>query len=372
MEYVAGGSLEDQVQRDGALSWQDAWRYAADVADGLKVVHAKGLVHRDIKPANLLWDADRDEVLLTDFGLAARLGWSNRPAGTPLFMAPESFAGAVTPPTDVYSLSATLFWLVTRQPPFLPVGSTSDEIVVELPRLIEQGLPTPEPRCAGLPEALEQLIRAGLAADPQQRPPLSTFAERLRGSLNHLLTDSLMILPVDTAPAASAGRQLRVSRATAHGYQPVAAEAPLPSPTRNMKKVPPAPPRMYLRTGDRVRIEVTADRDAFVTVFNVGPTGDFNLLYPEGPRPPAPQPDVRAGNVLTILDVEMAPPKGRERLAAIWSGRPLPLSEADLRRLAEGAAASQATRNMRRVQQALQTLASDERHTAVLELDHQE
>ena len=48
-----------------------------------------------------------------------------------------------------------------------------------------------------------------------------------------------------------------------------------------MKKVPPSPDQVRLRTGDRVRVEVSANRPGFLTVFNVGPTGNLNLLYPD-------------------------------------------------------------------------------------------
>src|SRR5438105_4976864 len=83
----------------------------ADAADGLLLVHGKGVIHRDIKPANVLLDQDSDEALLTDFGIAARLVERGSAAGTPRFMAPEAFAGDVSPALDVYGLAASLFWL---------------------------------------------------------------------------------------------------------------------------------------------------------------------------------------------------------------------------------------------------------------------
>jgi len=73
LQYVAGGSLAERLERDGPLGWQHAARFIADVGEGLLEVHARGIVHRDIKPANILWHPEKDEALLTDFGVAALL-----------------------------------------------------------------------------------------------------------------------------------------------------------------------------------------------------------------------------------------------------------------------------------------------------------
>src|SRR5262249_41951578 len=152
--------------------------------------------------------------------------------------------------------------------------------------------PDPEPLFAGVPERLERIIRSGLAAAPENRPELRTFVADLRGSLNRLLADSLLL------PALAAGRagpvEMRLTVARWEGgttFVPVAETHPHPrGMTRDLTGVPPPPARASLRTGDRVRIEVMADRDGFVTVFNVGPTGHLNLLYPEQAPAVAPPP----------------------------------------------------------------------------------
>ena len=79
-------------------------------------------------------------------------------------MAPEAFDGQVSPSLDVYSLAATFFHLVTGSAPFPGVA------VAGLKEQIRRGLPDPDPRCEGLPEPLERIIRAGLAADPDGGP----------------------------------------------------------------------------------------------------------------------------------------------------------------------------------------------------------
>ena len=127
MQYVSGGSLADLLKSEGPLDWQRAARYVADVGEGLLEVHARGIVHRDVKPANILWDPRRDEALLTDFGVAARLADPATVAGSIPYMAPEAFDGRVSPSLDVYSLAATFFHLVTGSAPFPGVADRRPE-----------------------------------------------------------------------------------------------------------------------------------------------------------------------------------------------------------------------------------------------------
>jgi serine/threonine-protein kinase len=380
LQYVPGGSLADRVQRDGPLPWHLAARYVADAADGLAEVHARGILHRDIKPANLLWDSETDEALLTDFGVAAYPSPSGvgAVAGTPAFMPPEAFRGQATAALDVYGLAATLFCLITGEAPFT-AARTGD-----LVRQVERGLPDPEPRCSGLPAAVEAVIRRGLAADPEWRPGLAEFRTALRAALNQLLADTLVNPPVPPQDHGSApprvdlqiiiSRQVRspVAPAGARVFVPVAASRPTPERfLRDLKRVPPAPPQVELRTGDVVRVEVVANRTGFVTVFNVGPTGNLNLLYPPTPNPqPLP-----AGETLHIVDVELTPPAGRERVFTLWSRAPLPLRLDELLRLAEGghvpgSGPYRATRDMVRVQRAVGRLAAEDWHAVVLQLNH--
>jgi hypothetical protein len=150
--------------------------------------------------------------------------------------------------------------------------------------------------------------------------------------------------------------------------------------TRDMRKVPPLPERVRVRTGDRVRIEVVADHPGHFTVFNVGPTGNLNLLYPHALSPDeiAGAPIMPANRPLHVLDVEMTPPAGCERLCAVWSRVPLLLDLGQLNNLVEKSGARRAasrpyvaTRDMKRVQQEIQQLRPGDWHAVVLELDHE-
>ena len=250
---------------------------------------------------------------------------------------------------------------------------------------------------------MERIVRAGLAAEPERRPDLSTFVATLRGTLNQLLVDVLTMTRSSTeaettevatgsAPrhpaqpatqpeppsVASVAMHLIVSRQVGSDtFIPVAATRRRiePAVTRDMKKVPPPPTLVRLQTGDRIRIEAVADRPGHFTVFNVGPTGNLNLLYPGESSPGGGL--VAANRPLHVLDVEMTPPAGRERLFAVWTRQPLPLGLDQLHSLVERRAVESlasrpylATRDMKRVQQSVLQLRPDDWHAVVLELDH--
>jgi serine/threonine-protein kinase len=370
LQYVPGGSLADRVQQEGPLPWALAALYVADVAEGLLELHARGIVHRDVKPANILWDPEADEAVLTDLGVSVRLAEGGPVGGTPFYMPPEAFDGKVSPAQDVYALAASLFWLVTGSVPF--PGRTRDEIVAQARR----GLPQPEARCAGLPAALERLLRAALDADPDRRAPLAEFSTALRGDLNRLLADSLLAPPQE-APASPSPVRLAVYRQTdRHTLVPVAAtHPPRERFLRDLRRVPREPARVTVQTGERLRIEAEVDRPGFLTVFNVGPTGNLNVLFPEVSGGVLQPVLVTAAGPQHILDVQLTPPAGRERLFAVWTREPLPLRLEELLSLADcgtlpGSGPYRATRDMMRVQESVQRLGPEDRQASVLELDH--
>jgi len=275
----------------------------------------------------------------------------------------------VSPKLDVYSLAATLFHLVAGEPPF------SARTPTEVCEQAQRGLPPVDPRCRDLPGALEQVLRTGLSADSARRPSLKEFVSSLRGRLNQSLADSLV--PVEIVGDKPVELRLAVSKEVGPGrYAPVAAShPPVEGLVRNMKKVPRQPEQVRLRTGDRVRVEVIADRTGYVTVFNVGPTGDLNLLLPDDPPTSSTPPTIRANEPLHVLDVEMEPPVGRERLFALWTSRPLALEREQLQAVAArgevpASEQYQATRNMAKMKKAVQQLRPEEGQVLVLEVEH--
>jgi len=125
MGYVDGQSLADRV-RNGPLPPKEAAELTKKIAEAIAFAHIRNVIHRDLKPANVLLDKN-GEPKVTDFGLARKTdtdsGMTRTGAvmGTPSYMPPEQAAGKtseVGPLSDVYSLGAILYCLLTGRPPF--------------------------------------------------------------------------------------------------------------------------------------------------------------------------------------------------------------------------------------------------------------
>ena len=125
MGYVEGQSLADRV-RNGPLPPKEAAELTKKIAEAIAFAHSRNVIHRDLKPANVLLDQN-GEPKVTDFGLARKTdndsGMTRTGAvmGTPSYMPPEQAAGKtseVGPLSDVYSLGAILYCLLTGRPPF--------------------------------------------------------------------------------------------------------------------------------------------------------------------------------------------------------------------------------------------------------------
>jgi serine/threonine protein kinase len=126
LEYLAGPTLAERVRSRQPLPPREAAALAAQVADALAAAHAAGLLHRDVKPGNVLLDAATGRAKLVDFGLArvaeqaSGLTREGHLAGTPAYMSPEQVRRpeAVDARADIYGLGATLYELLTGEPPF--------------------------------------------------------------------------------------------------------------------------------------------------------------------------------------------------------------------------------------------------------------
>jgi uncharacterized protein (TIGR03067 family) len=124
MQFVDGISLEEKLNRRGALGLREILRIGSQIACGLAAAHKQGLVHRDIKPANILLENGVERVKITDFGLArlsddASVSQSGTVAGTPMFMSPEQATGeSVDHRSDLFSLGSVLYLMAAGRPPF--------------------------------------------------------------------------------------------------------------------------------------------------------------------------------------------------------------------------------------------------------------
>jgi serine/threonine protein kinase len=169
MEYVDGALLADIVGQFGSFPIQRACTYARQTALGLEHLRVAGLVHRDIKPSNLIVDRS-GTVKILDLGLALVLNSADvltlHILGTPDYLAPEQSRNShrVDIRADIYSLGATLYFLLTGQPPF-PDGDRVDKLLrhqTETPRALRS-------LRADLPADLEGIVECMLAKSPALR-----------------------------------------------------------------------------------------------------------------------------------------------------------------------------------------------------------
>jgi ABC-type branched-subunit amino acid transport system substrate-binding protein len=188
LEYVPGGSLKDLLQKRGALPVVEATQALHDACKGVGAAHAAGLIHRDIKPANFMRAAD-GAIKIADFGLAKSSTGRNREftqtgmvIGTPFYMSPEQCeARPLDARSDIYSLGATYYTLLTGQSPFHGTDS--------VPQLMYAHChgPIPDPSAVNpaIPLACVQIVARAMAKSPADR--YQTTAE-MQADLQAVLT----------------------------------------------------------------------------------------------------------------------------------------------------------------------------------------
>jgi len=171
-ELMGGGDVEGVIEtaEDHRLPLEQAIKIAQETCRGMEFAHSRGIVHRDLKPGNV-WLTEDGIAKIGDFGLAvaldrSRLTTEGMMVGTVSYMPPEqAMGGEVTPRSDLYSLGAMLYEMVTGRPPFLGDNSVA---------IIGQHINTPpvapiwhNNEC---PRSLDALILRLLAKDPSERP----------------------------------------------------------------------------------------------------------------------------------------------------------------------------------------------------------
>lgn len=168
LEFVDGPTARAVIERTGRLPPTVAVRLTADVAMALEYMHARGYVHRDVKPENVFLQP-APPAKLGDLGLAKRtagdtaLTAANQGVGTPHYMSYEQSRNAalVDGRSDVYSLGATLYHLLTGRVPFPDSESKPDSRLVSA---------VPASRvCPDVPAELDTVIERMLAGDPRRR-----------------------------------------------------------------------------------------------------------------------------------------------------------------------------------------------------------
>jgi serine/threonine protein kinase len=172
MELIAGGTLQDRVQRGGPLPVGAAVDAVLQIIAGLEAAHSVGILHRDIKPANCFEDMD-GTVKIGDFGLSistAGRGDSMHTMdgtflGTPAFCSPEQLRGEeLNVRSDMYAVGVTLFYLLTGRTPF-----EGKNMVQLLANSLEKPAPSPVQYRPDIPQGLARIVLRCLHKQPTER-----------------------------------------------------------------------------------------------------------------------------------------------------------------------------------------------------------
>ena len=190
LEWAAGKSLAEVVQRAGRLAPSLVSSLVRQLGDALGAAHRVGIIHRDLKPENIMYDEATETVKLLDFGIArdtdvpseTRLTRTGYFVGTLQYVAPEALSGElVDGRADIYSLATITYYMLTGRHPF----------TARRPRELFQQLLTGSPEPLGraapdltFPPALDATVMRGLARDPAQRhPTVTAFAAEVVTSI---------------------------------------------------------------------------------------------------------------------------------------------------------------------------------------------
>ncbi len=169
MDFIDGETLDTLVGH-APLPVDLAARTARQAAEGLHYAHERGIIHRDVKPANILIDRENRARIL-DFGLAkqrdvATITASGTVVGTPMYMSPEqaSPSAPVDFRTDIYSLGATLYEVLTGVPPFM-----GEDVQALIRKVKHESPPAPRSLRPDIPRPLENIVFKAMAKDPSRR-----------------------------------------------------------------------------------------------------------------------------------------------------------------------------------------------------------
>jgi serine/threonine-protein kinase len=277
MEYLAGGSLEERLRREGAQPTTRVVAWLEQAAAALDAAHRHGVVHRDVKPANLLLD-DRGEVRVADFGIASAAGMDSMTLtgtvlGTAGYLSPEQAQGErAGPASDIYALAVVAYELLSGHRPF-----ESDSTTAEAAAHVNAPVPSIAARCHDLPAEIDRVFQRALAKDPRLR----------HGSAQEFVADLR--------------DALRRSAGTTVAFTPARRRAPsLPG-----FLVPLALLLGAAAIGAIVAVVLTSggSSPSVVTRTVAGPAGTTTITHTTtAPAPPPPPPAAVSGNGHTLND----------------------------------------------------------------------
>ena len=169
MALIEGPSVRELIAAEGSVEPKRAVAILAQAAAGLDAAHAAGLVHRDVKPSNILLSVKHDRALITDFGIAKARDASNSTntgvvMGTLRYVAPEQIqGGTVDARSDVYSLGAVFYEMLSGRPPF-----ERDTAAATMWAHLNDAPPKAS-AAKGVPYSVDGVIAKAMAKDPAER-----------------------------------------------------------------------------------------------------------------------------------------------------------------------------------------------------------
>ncbi|MFI8254667.1 Stk1 family PASTA domain-containing Ser/Thr kinase [Streptomyces filamentosus] len=253
MEYVSGCTLRDVLRERGALQPRAALDVLEPVLAALGAAHRAGFVHRDMKPENVLI-GDDGRVKVADFGLVRSVGSATATTGAVLgtvsYLAPEQIEhGTADTRADVYACGVVLYEMLTGAKPHS--GDTPAQVLYQH---LNTDVPAPSAAVPGLPPALDDLVAAATARNPEVRPEDAVALLALAREARAALTDEqLDALP----PRARAGERDTGEDRTGVIARPVPApEAGEPHAVQHTSRLsapgpPPSRPRRLRRPAPR-------------------------------------------------------------------------------------------------------------------------
>lgn len=216
MDYIEGVSLSEMVKRSGPLSEAKAVEYIQKIGEALEYIHSRHMTHFDVKPANIMVRSSDDTPLLIDFGLSKQYDVHGDATSTlmqgvshgysPIELYNEGDLTSFSPQTDIYSLGATLYFLITGTIP--PAANT----------ILEEGVKLP----VSITTTLAEVIRSAMYVTRSKRPatinvwltmlsskPINTLQNQYEGS-EYFVDESTQIL--NTGLNNSLNRQTETNR----------------------------------------------------------------------------------------------------------------------------------------------------------------
>jgi serine/threonine-protein kinase len=291
MEYVEGTDLKQRLRRDGPMSIMAALETARQIAAALDAAHRGGLVHRDIKPHNILLNQD-GKVKVTDFGIAKMVSDGEDTGviiGSVHYISPEQARGeATTPSSDIYSLGAVLFEMLTGRTIF-----EAENAMAVAHKQIYERPPLPRTLRPEIPPVLESVVMRCLEKDPRARYQSAAELQAVLTQLANQLSQEETIVITPAAPPMDATMIIQ-------------APAPPPPPARSAAhpdpfRVPPPSTTLPPREEHRDRSWLLTVLIVAILAIGVGVGAYYMLTKPSGggivnqgwggqPIPPPPPP----------------------------------------------------------------------------------